>query len=114
MLRKCKEYGFYVYLDPHQDLVSSQNPDRRILSITCRFHGLTLRVSPPIWPISFISFPTQWSRFSGGDGAPYWTLLACGMNPRNFTVTNASVIQCEWPHPSNPEPEKFPDMVRLE
>lgn len=54
---------------------------------------------------------SQWSRFSGGDGAPYWTLLACGLDPENFTKTSASYIQCEWPTPDAPDPASYPDMI---
>lgn len=95
MLRKCKEFGFLVYMDPHQDLVSTLHPSTKMYICKCLIFRKWL----------------QWSRFSGGSGAPYWTLLACGLNPRHFTVTNAAVIQCEWPDPSDPDPESFPAMV---
>lgn len=93
MLRKCKEYGFKVYIDPHQDLVSS---------ITgCHWSAILNATCPA----------TQWSRFSGGDGAPYWSLLACGLNPRHFSVTGTALLHNEWPNPEDPDPESFPDMV---
>ncbi|OKL56861.1 hypothetical protein UA08_08007 [Talaromyces atroroseus] len=47
-----------------------------------------------------------WSRFSGGSGAPLWTLYAAGFNPKNFNKTQAALIHNTWPDPSS-----FPKMI---
>jgi hypothetical protein len=48
----------------------------------------------------------KWSRFTGGSGAPMWTLLACGLNPEKFLVTEAALAHNVWPEPVN-----FPKMI---
>jgi hypothetical protein len=67
MLRIAKSYGFWVFMDPHQDV---------------------------------------WSRFSGGSGAPLWTVYACGLNPEAFSATQAAFV-----HNIYPDPAKFPKML---
>ncbi|KAK0384384.1 hypothetical protein NLU13_8471 [Sarocladium strictum] len=67
ILRIAKSYGFYVFMDPHQDV---------------------------------------WSRFTGGSGAPMWTLYACGLNPESFSATQAAIVQNTYPNPDD-----FPKMI---
>ncbi|KAM0254514.1 hypothetical protein ACHAQJ_006734 [Trichoderma viride] len=67
ILRIAKSYGFYVFMDPHQDV---------------------------------------WSRFTGGSGAPMWTIYACGLNPQSFAATEAAIV-----HNTYPEPDNFPKMI---
>ncbi|KAK4218389.1 glycoside hydrolase [Rhypophila decipiens] len=67
ILRTAKDYGFYIFMDPHQDV---------------------------------------WSRFTGGSGAPMWTLYAAGLNPQSFAATEAAIVQNTYP-----EPDNFPKMI---
>ncbi|KAK7206880.1 glycoside hydrolase superfamily [Myxozyma melibiosi] len=67
LLAKIKEFGFYCYMDPHQDV---------------------------------------WSRFSGGSGAPMWTLYAAGLDPTSFAYNEAALVQNTWPDPAT-----FPRMT---
>jgi len=68
VLRIAKVYGFYAFMDPHQDV---------------------------------------WSRFTGGSGAPLWTIYACGLDPKKFLTTEAALVQNTW----RPKPEEYPKMV---
>ena len=67
ILRLSKRYGFFVFMDPHQD---------------------------------------AWSRFTGGSGAPLWTIYACGLNPQSFAATEAAIV-----HNTYPDPAEFPKMI---
>lgn len=88
ILRKCKAHGFKVYMNPHQDIVS-------FLTKHCYIFKSVL----------------QWSRFSGGSGAPFWTLAACGLNPCAFSATQAAIIHCEYPIPASRNPAEMPAMI---
>jgi hypothetical protein len=67
VLRIAKGFGFYIFMDPHQDV---------------------------------------WSRFTGGSGAPMWTIYACGLNPLSFAATEAAIVHNTYPDPAN-----FPKMI---
>ena len=65
VVKKAGEHGFFVFIDPHQDV---------------------------------------WSRFSGGDGAPGWTLEAAGLDMTKFAPTGAAIV-----HQTHGDP--FPRMI---
>ena len=54
----------------------------------------------------YISHNYKWSRFSGGSGAPMWTLYAAGLNPQCFKKNEAALVQNTYD-----DPEKFPKMI---
>jgi len=60
IVQKAVEFGFFVFIDPHQDV---------------------------------------WSRFTGGDGAPGWTLDAAGFNVKNLHKAGAAILLQEWGDP---------------
>lgn len=68
-----------------------------------------LRIIDSIGGIYVYLDPHQdvWSRFSGGDGAPMWTLYAAGFDPKNFVVTEAAMIENAFPA----DPEAYPKML---
>jgi hypothetical protein len=65
LVKKVGQFGFSLYIDPHQDV---------------------------------------WSRFSGGDGAPGWTLEAVGFDLTHFVDTGAAIV-----HATHGDP--YPRMI---
>ena len=63
VVAKAHDYGFWVWIDPHQD---------------------------------------AWSRFTGGSGAPGWTLEAAGFDLPSLATTGAAMVhqthRDDWPH----------------
>ena len=47
-----------------------------------------------------------WSRFTGGSGAPMWTLYAMGLDPEKFAVTQAAWVQNTYSDPGD-----YPKMI---
>lgn len=47
-----------------------------------------------------------WSRFTGGSGAPMWTVYACGLDPMSFSHTEAAIVNNTYSDPSS-----FPKMI---
>ncbi|MFH2102416.1 MAG: cellulase family glycosylhydrolase [Chloroflexota bacterium] len=78
--------GIYdeAYLDYVRDIV-----------IRAREHGIRLFIDP---------HQDVWSRFSGGDGAPGWTLEAVGFDITRFAETGAAIV-----HATHGDP--FPMMI---
>ncbi|KAK6455999.1 glycoside hydrolase [Scheffersomyces xylosifermentans] len=52
-----------------------------------------------------------WSRYSGGSGAPMWTLLAAGLQPRRFAVTEAAILFNESRFHDDDDPEHYHKML---
>ncbi|UIZ27469.1 hypothetical protein KXD40_005545 [Peronospora effusa] len=61
-------------------------------------YGLSIYVDP---------HQDVWSRWTGGDGAPMWTLETIGLKPRNFDVTKAALCV----ETSGVQVTKFPKMI---
>ncbi|OQS00300.1 glycosyl hydrolase, partial [Thraustotheca clavata] len=62
-----------------------------------------------IYHLRIIIDPHQdvWSRWTGGDGAPLWTLTEIGLNPTNFAMTKSALCIDTY----GGRPEDFPKMI---
>jgi hypothetical protein len=59
VVKKAREHGLLVFIDPHQDV---------------------------------------WSRWSGGDGAPFWCFEWAGLEPKRFVEAGAVALDAvDWP-----------------
>lgn len=54
-----------------------------------------------------------WSRFTGGSGAPHWTLLCAGFQPSRFKHNEASIVHNNFINPKTGKDnhQKYPKMV---
>ena len=75
--------------------------DRAYLAYLQELVGLTRKHGLWVW---IDPHQDVWSRFTGGDGAPKWTLSAVGMKPEKMHVCGAAVLHSEMDGP-------FPTMI---
>ncbi|ODV92020.1 glycoside hydrolase family 5 protein [Tortispora caseinolytica NRRL Y-17796] len=47
-----------------------------------------------------------WSRFTGGSGAPMWTVYAAGLDPHAFSFNESAIV-----HNTSPDPSQFMSMI---
>ena len=66
-------------------------------------HGISLFIDP---------HQDVWSRWSGGDGAPLWTLEALGFEARHFQASGAALLHQEM-GPDYPRMQWFSNHLRL-
>ena len=66
-------------------------------------HGISLFIDP---------HQDVWSRWSGGDGAPLWTLEKLGFEPRNFQASGAALLHQEMGS-AYPQMQWFSNHLRL-
>ncbi|CAN3353692.1 ergosteryl-beta-glucosidase [Diutina catenulata] len=52
-----------------------------------------------------------WSRFTGGSGAPMWTLYAAGLDPTKFHATEAALLHNDPKFHRKESPEKYAKMI---
>lgn len=52
-----------------------------------------------------------WSRYSGGSGAPLWTFYAAGLEPKNFSATEAAILQNDERFERAYDQECYPKML---
>lgn len=52
-----------------------------------------------------------WSRYTGGLGAPMWTIYAAGLDPRKFSVTEAAVLHNHPKYHRAEDPEEYYKMI---
>src|SRR5574340_801122 len=67
----------------------------QLIMLKANEHGLRLFIDPHQY---------VWSRFTGGDGAPGWTLEAVGFDPRKLHACGAAILHQEHGDP-------FPRMI---
>jgi len=66
-------------------------------------HGISLFIDP---------HEDVWSRWTGGDGAPMWTLEAVGFEPRTLHASGAAMLHQEMGE-DYPEMQWFSNHLRL-
>ena len=91
--RRLKRWGFtFLRLLTTWEAIEHAGPGQYdvdyldyLTAIVCKAgeHGLSLFIDP---------HQDVWSRFSGGDGAPGWTLEAAGFDLRNLHATGAAFL----------------------